>query len=247
MLLDTIRLKIGMQVLDIGSGSGFPMLEVAERLDEKGHAYGIDPDQVSIGMIKEKIRGKEIRNATIIQGVAEHLPFEQNRFDLIISNNGLNNVQDQVQSFAECYRVAKAGAQLVTTMNLPHTMIEFYEVYEETLKEKGMEPEIQKMHEHIDQKRKPVEYLKELIIKTGFTITSIQVDGFKFRFVTGSSFLNHSLIRIGFKDPWLAILPPDHIDEISGIVEEKLNSIACQKGKLEISVPFVCFDCTKPE
>jgi arsenite methyltransferase len=29
-LLDTIRMKKGIRVLDIGSGAGFPMLEIAE-------------------------------------------------------------------------------------------------------------------------------------------------------------------------------------------------------------------------
>lgn len=30
-LLETVRLRPGMNVLDIGSGSGFPMLELADR------------------------------------------------------------------------------------------------------------------------------------------------------------------------------------------------------------------------
>jgi len=247
MLLDTIRLKEGMKVLDVGSGSGFPMLEVAERLGDGELVFGIDPDNAVISMIQEKIRAKEIRNARIIRGIAEDLPFEDDHFNLIISNNGLNNIQDQPQALTECYRVAMPEAQMVLTMNLPHTMYEFYEIFEETLTEIGMEQEIRKMHDHISQKRKPVEYLKQLILNTGFNINSIQMDGFKLRYLSGSAFLNHSLIRIGFKESWKSILPASRADDIFRIIEEKLNIISHKQGELELSVPFVCFDCAKPD
>jgi hypothetical protein len=134
---------------------------------------------------------------------------------------------------------------MVLTMNLPHTMIEFYEVFEETLREKEMHGEITKMHEHIDQKRKPVEYLKELILASGFAIRSIQVDGFKMKYTDGSAFLNHYFIRKAFMESWKAILPTGQADSVFGILEQKLNQIAIEKGELIMSVPYVCFDCVK--
>lgn len=42
-ILDTIRLKNGMNILDIGSGSGFPMLEIADRAGASCMVYGVDP------------------------------------------------------------------------------------------------------------------------------------------------------------------------------------------------------------
>jgi len=40
-LLDTIKLKSGINVLDIGSGLGFPLLEIAQRLGTTSTVYGI--------------------------------------------------------------------------------------------------------------------------------------------------------------------------------------------------------------
>ncbi|MEI6683376.1 MAG: class I SAM-dependent methyltransferase [Bacteroidota bacterium] len=245
-LLDTVRTKSHISILDIGSGSGFPMLELAERLGKTCMVYGLDPSPESIAMIHEKLALKEIGNAKIIEGVAEAIPFPDEYFGLIVSNNGLNNVSDQVAAFAECFRVAAPGAQMVLTMNLPHTMVEFYDVFEETLVELGFSEEIRKMKKHITAKRKTVEYLKELILETGFIINTINVDGFKMRYSDGTAFLNHSFIRAAFMPSWRELLPGNQADMIFRGLERKLNLFATEKGELPISIPFVCFDCLKP-
>jgi len=244
-LLDTVRMKPNINVLDIGSGGGFPMLELAERMGKTCMVYGLDPTTESIEMITAKKLGKGIEYAKIVRGVAEAIPFPDGYFGLIVSNNGLNNVQDQAASLAECYRVADEGAQMVLTMNLPHTMIEFYEVFEETLLEFGLKEEIVKMNDHITEKRKPVEFMKELILGAGFSINTINVDGFRMKYCDGSAFLNHYFIRKAFKGTWEALLPEERIAPLFQIIEQKLNALAAEKGELVISVPFVCFDCSK--
>lgn len=244
-LLDTVRIKNNINVLDIGSGSGFPMLELAERMGKSCMVYGLDPSEDAIAMITAKKEARAIEYAKIVKGVAEEIPFPDEYFGLIVSNNGLNNVTDQVAALSECYRVADDGAQMVLTMNLPHTMVEFYEVFEETLREKGMHDEIDKMTRHISDKRKPIEYLRGIILEAGFTINDIEVDGFKMRFSDGSAFLNHHLIRYGFMEHWKAILPSELSENIFHTIEQKLDQIALENGKLAISIPFVCFDCIK--
>ena len=244
-LLDTIRMRTHINVLDIGSGGGFPMLELAERMGKTCMVYGLDPSDDSISMITAKKDIKGIEFAKIIRGVAEEIPFPDMYFGLIVSNNGLNNVGDQAESLAECYRVADKGAQMVLTMNLPHTMIEFYEVFEETLLGLELNDKVIKIHKHIAEKRKPVEFLKELILGAGFIINTINVDGFKLKYSDGTAFLNHFFIRTAFKESWETILSEDQVEPVFKIIEQKLNAIAMEKGELVISVPFVCFDCKK--
>jgi arsenite methyltransferase len=244
-LLDTVMIIPDINVLDIGAGGGFPMLELAERFGESCQIYGLDPSEDAFSMITEKIRLKEIRNASIIRGFAEEIPFEDGFFGLITANNGLNNVQDAERTLKECYRVAKAEAQMVLTMNLPHTMIEFYEVFEKILEEQGMYDIIQKMHEHIQEKRKPVETWKGLILEAGFSIKTINVDGFRYRFANGSAFLKHYFIREAFMKSWKSIIHEDLISTVFEQIENRLNKIAEERGELTMSVPFVCFNCFK--
>lgn len=244
-LLDTIRMKSHINVLDIGSGGGFPMLELAERMGKSCMVYGLDPLQDSIEMITAKKRLRGIEYAKIVKGVAEEIPFPDAYFGLIVSNNGLNNVNDQAACLAECYRVADEGAQMVLTMNLPHTMVEFYDVFNETLSELGLKEGISKMRAHIEDKRKPVDYLKELILVAGFKINTINLDGFKMKYSDGSAFLNQYFIRTYFIGPWKTLLPEEHVEPVFNAIEQKLNEIASEKGELVISIPYVCFDCYK--
>ncbi len=242
MLLDTVRLKKGINILDIGSGAGFPLLEIAERAGKTVSVYGIDPSVDSIKMISKKIQLKGITNAFITRGVAENLPFPDHFFGLIVSNNGINNVDDEDKVLAECSRVLAAKGQMILTMNLPHTLVEFYESFEQVLLEHGLVAEGRKMKDHIFEKRKPVEYWKKIIEKAGFTIRSINVDGFKMKFTDGTAFMEHSFIRTAFRKPWEEITGDA---EIYQEVEDKLNRMADSTGELTISVPFACFDCTK--
>ena len=243
-LLDTIRLKKGINILDIGSGGGFPLLEIAERAGKTAVVYGIDPSTDSIKMISEKIKRKSISNAFITRGVAEELPFPDHFFGLIVANNGINNVQDERKVLVECSRVLSDQGQMVLTMNLPHTLVEFYELFEQVLSERGLVDEVRKLKAHIHAKRKPVEYWKETIEKAGFNFRSISVDGFNMRFADGTAFMGHYFIRTAFRKPW---------DEITGnpeiyqAIEDKLNRLAASNGEITMSVPYVCFDCYKTE
>lgn len=244
-LLDIVRLTPGINVLDIGSGGGFPMIELAERLGNSSIVYGVDPSADSIEMISAKCRLKGLSNVSLNQCGAEILPFENDFFSLIVSNNGLNNVQDPLKVLQECYRTGKKNCQLVFTINLPHTFIEFYNVFENVLSGYGLQEEITRMHEHIGSKRKPVEWWKELVLQNGFEIKHINADGFKYRYSGGTAFYNHWLIKTYFMDSWKSIVPPARKEEIFKNIESRLNELAAQKGVLDMSVPFLCLDCIK--
>lgn len=240
-LLDTVRYKSGINVLDIGSGSGFPMLELAGRLDGASRVYGLDILPEMVVMVNEKISLRGIRNAEAIVGSAESMPFPDSFFDLIISNNGLNNVSDQKASLKECLRVSKPGAQMILTMNLPHTMHEFYELLREVLEGLGRTDLIRDFEHHIGEKRKPVEYLKQIILETGFDIRSINLDGFKYRFASSEAFFSHYLISRYFKPHWDNLLPLEIINEVYDQVGTMLD-----RKEVVMTIPFVCFDCSCP-
>jgi ubiquinone/menaquinone biosynthesis C-methylase UbiE len=146
-ILERINYKKNITALDIGSGLGFPLLEVAMRLGNSCKIYGIDPWEAAIERISKKVKIYGITNVEIINGVAEEIPLPDNSVDLIFSNNGLNNVNDLKAVLEECCRISNAGAQLVFTFNTDKTMIEFYSALEEVLFEKNMLNEINLLKE----------------------------------------------------------------------------------------------------
>jgi arsenite methyltransferase len=245
VLLDTIRIRPGMRVLDIGSGSGFPMLEIAARLGRGSAVAGLDPSEYCVEMIRAKIGDVEARNADVVKGVAEEIPFKEATFDLITSNNGMNNVQDMERAFSECYRVCKPGGQFVFTVNLPHTFTEFYEAMEQEFSDRHLEDGIRRIRDHIFEKRKPVEYLQELSLKTGFRIISSLPDAFRYRFCDADAFFTHPLISNFFLPRRLELIPDGSSEDIVRGITERLDRKVTDTGWLEMSVPFVCFDLAR--
>ena len=244
-LLDAINLKHNMKVLDIGCGLGFPLIEIAERLGETSEIFGIDPWDGAIERVRLKIKIHDLKNVKIIKGVAEDLPFDDSYFDLIVSNNGINNVQDMQASLSECSRVCKPGGQFVFTLNLEDTMMEFYSVFKDVLTANKFYDEIDKMQKHIYSKRRPLDEIKQLIVSSGFKIKNIDTDKFCLRFADGKTMFKHSLISNWFLDSWRAILNTGQQEKIFSQVEERLESITKEKGEVRLTIPFVTIEAIK--
>ncbi|HSW54243.1 MAG TPA: class I SAM-dependent methyltransferase [Ignavibacteriaceae bacterium] len=244
-LLDKINYRKNITALDIGSGLGFPLLEVAMRLGNTCKVYGIDPWKAAVERIKTKIRIYGVTNVEIITGVAENIPLPDNSVDLIFSNNGLNNVNDIKMVLNECRRISKIGSQLLFTYNTDKTMQEFYSVFEKLLRERKMLTEIESMKKHIYKKRLPVEVFIQLLNASGYSINEISHDEFAYRFVDGTALINHFLIKLAFIDSWKEFIPKEKQTGFFAELVDRLNQLAQSNGLLNLTIPFVLIDCEK--
>jgi ubiquinone/menaquinone biosynthesis C-methylase UbiE len=109
VLLDTVRLRPDLRVLDLSCGTGFPALELAGRIGPGGRVAGVDPWRSALARARTKAAQNRLPNAGFAAGVAERLPFPDASFDAVVSNNGLNNVADQALALAECRPVLRRG------------------------------------------------------------------------------------------------------------------------------------------
>jgi arsenite methyltransferase len=244
-LLDYVDYRPDISVLDIGSGTGFPLTELAMRLGESSTVFGIDPWKEAIERANKKICHYGIKNIKLIEGFAESLPLENGSIDLITSNNGINNVKDIDKVLSECSRVIKKGGQFVQTMNTDKSMFEFYSEFERVLSELHMNREIDLMYEHIAQKRPPLDIMISMIQKRGFKIIDLEHDQFNYKFADGSAMLNHYFIRLAFMDPWIKILPDNKAELVFDAVETRLNEQSLKSGCMKLSIPFVLINAIK--
>ncbi len=243
-LLNKIKMNKNMKVLDIGCGWGFPAIEAAVRLGDSSFVYGIDPWKEAIERAEFKVNFHGIKNIKFITGYAEKLPFEDSFFNLIISNNGINNVQNLPQTLKECRRVCKNGAQFVFTMNLEDTMIEFYNLLEKDLIKRNEDNAVKKMKDQIYLMRKPVTEIKLLLNKNGFNIESIDEEEFYLRFSDGTAMLNYPMIKNWFIPGWKNIIDEKLHEVIFDSIEDQLNLIAEKNGEIQLSVPYITAECT---
>lgn len=244
-LLECIDYKPGLTVLDIGCGAGFPLLELAMRLGQTSTVYGIDPNHESLAFAESKAAAFGITNIVLIEGMAEEIPLGGQTIDLIVSNNGINNVSDILKVLDECARVIRPGGQFVLSMNLDKTFAEFYIELGKELAARQMHHEISLMHQHIFNKRRPLEEITVLLEKSGFRERSLHCDEFRFAFTDAATMYAHHLIRTSFLPSWIELLPTEKADEIFAAVESGLNEQAHRTGKLVMSVPFAVINSEK--
>ncbi len=241
-LLDAVKYRKGITALDIGFGTGFPLIELAQRLGKSSKVYGIDPWHPSHLRTKYKLKFHGIDNVVLIKGGAEEIPLKDNSVDLIVSNNGTNNVQDAGKVFAECSRVAKKGAQFLITVNLDGTFKEFYSAFFRVLEKRCMDEEIIKLKAHIRSKRPPLEETKSLFTRNGFRIRKITKDKFVMKFSDAESFFSHSLIKLGFMDSWKKVIPEKAAPAIFGEIIKYLSS---SRGGHKFTVPYALIDSNR--
>jgi arsenite methyltransferase len=244
-LMDIVHYKKNVQALDIGFGLGFPLLELAMRLGPTSKVIGIDPWKHAHKRVQLKLAHTRVQNIELIEGVAEAMPFADCTFDLIFSNNGINNVQDLSKSLQECYRVAKNDAQFVFTFNLEKTFIEFYMLFRETLKELGLQQYERNIDAHIYSKRKPLAEMRSAVERAEFKITEVYEDTFHYRFADGTSMLNYFPFKLSFLPSWKEIVPEEQQEMIFQRLEEKMNQAASVNDGFAMQVPFATCDCIK--
>jgi ubiquinone/menaquinone biosynthesis C-methylase UbiE len=108
-----IALRPGDAVLDVGCGSGLDALLAARAVGAAGRVTGLDMTPEAIQLARGAARRVGARNVTFDVGVAEQLPYPGGSFDVILSNNVVNNCAvDKLAVLREMQRVLKPGGQL---------------------------------------------------------------------------------------------------------------------------------------
>jgi ubiquinone/menaquinone biosynthesis C-methylase UbiE len=101
----------GDSVLDLGSGAGNDCFVARALVGESGRVTGIDFTQAMVDRANANNTKLGFDNVSFVLGDIEAMPFEDNRFDVIVSNCVLNLVPDKQKAFSEMHRVLKAGGR----------------------------------------------------------------------------------------------------------------------------------------
>lgn len=236
LLLEHVPLEHVKVALDVGCGTGFPLIELAERLGPSGHVHGIDPWTAALTRAREKIASRGTGNVTVHEGVASKLPFPDGSLDLIVSNLGVNNFDDPAGSMRECRRVAKSGGVLALTTNPRGHLQEFYEVFNRVLDELGDVDALRLLREHIDH-RATVEAVRQLLENAGFSVRRVVEKTGCMRFANGNALFNHHFIKLGFLDAWKKVVPGREA-EVFTHLGRALEEVANRAGELRLTVPM---------
>lgn len=106
------RIESGNSVLDLGSGFGVDAFLAAEKVGPSGHVVGIDLSEEEVKKASTRAEERNLNGrCKFLKADMEHLPFEDNSFDIVISNGGFCLVPDKKSAFKEILRVLKPGGR----------------------------------------------------------------------------------------------------------------------------------------
>lgn len=138
--LDRLDLSGNERILDLGCGRG-AVLALAAKLVPRGRATGIDlwrskdqsantVDAAAANLDAEGVAGR----TTLVTGDMRALPFEDRRFDVVLSSLAIHNIPNPAgrkRAVSEAFRVLKPDGRLLIA-DFQHTMD-----YAETLRRLG--------------------------------------------------------------------------------------------------------------
>jgi SAM-dependent methyltransferase len=117
---DQLGLRPGDRVLDVGSGFGRHVYECARR---GAHVVALDyaADEVAqtndtLGAMIEAGEITADKLIGVVRGDARRLPFRDDCFDVVITSEVLEHIQDDVAAIADMVRVLKPGGRFAATV-----------------------------------------------------------------------------------------------------------------------------------
>ena len=107
-LCETLDLRAGAKVLDVAAGNGMMTLAAARRWCDVTSTDYV-PALLEQGRARASAEGLAI---SFMEADAEHLPFNDASFDVIVSTFGVMFTPNQPQAAAELLRVCKSGGKV---------------------------------------------------------------------------------------------------------------------------------------
>jgi ubiquinone/menaquinone biosynthesis C-methylase UbiE len=112
LTVDTLDLRKGMNVLDLGCGTGWATLEIASRLEGTGRVVGLDLSEGMIEQARQKLHRFRYGNVEFVLQSASSLNCA-GCFDYVISTNAFHHFADKEGVFARVWKSLRPGGSLV--------------------------------------------------------------------------------------------------------------------------------------
>ena len=111
--MDHMDLHPGLQVLDVGCGTGTATVQMAKKVMPQGTVTGLDPSRDMLAQAQHQAQASRLPNTEWVLASAEALPFVDQQFDRISAFFSLRNMQDWRIGLNEMRRVLNPGGRVV--------------------------------------------------------------------------------------------------------------------------------------
>jgi SAM-dependent methyltransferase len=164
--LQLVAAKPGERLLDVGMGPGFLAYDLAPIVGESGLVAGADSSQVMVELARKRCEGRGPCDFRL--GDATALPYEDARFDAVVSMQVYEYVADMQQALAEVRRVLRPGGRVFILDT------DWDSVVWNTADPARMRRVLDAWDEHLHDPHLPAK-LPGLLARAGFALTHVEV------------------------------------------------------------------------
>ena len=200
-------------ILEAGFGTGRYCIALAKRF-KSSQIIGIDNSRNACELARDGAKARNINNINFIQCDIFHLPFKNNRFDVVFNDGVLEHFLNYFSAFEEMIRITKKNGKLIVCVPnwycFPHTTYK-------KIRGKNYEYGYEKSFKHLE--------LEMLFSK--FNLKNIELSGFNPLHSIGryNKFLNMILQRT------IGVIVIDSLDKITnGYISKKFGFEICARG-----------------
>jgi ubiquinone/menaquinone biosynthesis C-methylase UbiE len=205
MLMRDLTVPGKAMVLDVNCGSGYPSLDILRKMDEQGRIIAIDTSSPLLDEARSKagkLSGKRIFFRS--ESTLPKLSFAEEVYDLVLSNAGLQQLDDPEPAVRECARVTKLGGRVIATYPLAGTFGEFHDLFREVLVKGDYKDAIDRLDAYLTR-YPPLEQAAGWFEDAGLTDIETEFESFTLLFKSSREFFFAPIIEYGPLSTWKAI------------------------------------------
>lgn len=216
------------RALYLDCGTGGNAIALQERAGAALQFWCVAENEASLELAKAKAAALKL-NSEFRQGNSDHLPFEDDQFQLVIGDGSLVHNERIPEMLAELIRVAAPSATVALALPTYSSFGEFFSIYWEALHNLGMldhESDVETLITTLPS----VAAVEEMAERAGLADVSSWTTIEEFDYESAENFLSSPLIANFLMPIWLETLPADAregaVKEIGRLVNEESREAA---------------------
>lgn len=113
VIMDSVGIKSGMAVGEIGAGDGYFTFKMVDRIGVDGHIFANDIVQSKLNNIKRKCENRNIQNITTVLGKVDDSLLPKDSVDMIIMVYVFHDIENPIEYLKNLRKRLKPGTPVV--------------------------------------------------------------------------------------------------------------------------------------
>ena len=128
-IIETLALKNGQTIADIGSGGGYFTYKFAKAVGEKGRVYAVDTNQEFLEFIKKEATKQGLSNIISVLISSEYPKLPKHTFDYIFMRNMPHHLSNRVEYFKGLEENLKSDGKVIVIEYDGRGSFSFHKIY----------------------------------------------------------------------------------------------------------------------